>query len=55
MEWIRGGPHKVDAANITAAIDSSLQRLGTDYIDIVSIHWPDRYLQDMQRMQPLFM
>ncbi|KAF5831998.1 tas-like protein [Dunaliella salina] len=44
MEWIRGGPHKVDAANIAAAIDGSLQRLGTDYIDLVSIHWPDRYV-----------
>jgi len=44
MTWIRGGPHKVDAANIRAAIDGSLARLGTDYLDVVYVHWPDRYV-----------
>jgi len=33
----------VDAPNITAAIDGSLKRLQTDHIDLVSIHWPDRW------------
>lgn len=42
MTWIRGGPHAVDAANIRQAIDGSLRRLGTDYIDLYQIHWPDR-------------
>jgi aryl-alcohol dehydrogenase-like predicted oxidoreductase len=37
---------QVDAANIRAAIDGSLQRLGTDYIDLVFVHWPDRYATD---------
>ncbi len=37
MTWIRGGPAKVDAANISAAIDGSLQRLGTDYIDLYQV------------------
>ncbi len=44
MTWIRGGPAKVDAANISAAIDASLSRLGTDFIDLYQIHWPDRYV-----------
>ncbi|KAG1657947.1 hypothetical protein FOA52_000978 [Chlamydomonas sp. UWO 241] len=44
MTWIRGGPHKVDGANIRAAIDGSLKRLGTDYIDLFQVHWPDRYV-----------
>lgn len=44
MNWIRGGPESLDAANITDAIDNSLLRLRTDYIDLYQIHWPDRFL-----------
>ena len=42
MTWIRGGPPSLNASNITQAIDDSLRRLQTDYIDICSLHWPDR-------------
>jgi hypothetical protein len=42
MAWIRGGPHRLDAANIAAALDGSLRRLGTDYVDLYQLHWPDR-------------
>ncbi|XP_015575614.2 protein tas-like isoform X2 [Ricinus communis] len=44
MTWIRGGPESLDAKNITEAIDNSLLRLQTDYIDLYQIHWPDRYV-----------
>jgi aryl-alcohol dehydrogenase-like predicted oxidoreductase len=43
FSWIRGTP-RINREHIMAAIDGSLRRLQTDYVDLYQIHWPDRYV-----------
>ncbi len=40
-KWIRNGP-KLTPKHIHQAIDASLERLRTDYVDLYQVHWPAR-------------
>jgi len=41
IDYVRGG-RDITAGSITEAIDGSLRRLKTDYIDLYQFHWPNR-------------
>ncbi|MFK4017968.1 NADP(H)-dependent aldo-keto reductase [Cobetia marina] len=41
MDYLRGGS-RLTREQIIAACDDNLRRLGTDYIDLYQLHWPDR-------------
>jgi aryl-alcohol dehydrogenase-like predicted oxidoreductase len=44
MNWLRkdGSPGRQSRTQLSEALDGSLKRLNTDYIDLYQLHWPDR-------------
>ena len=45
IDWLRkdGQRPRATKAQIIESVEASLERLGTDYIDLIQIGWPDRY------------
>ena len=47
IDWLprreKGTQAAITREQIIDSVDASLERLGTDYIDLLQLHWPDRY------------
>jgi len=42
IPYLRNGNARLDKENIEAALNASLKRLQTDYLDLYQLHWPER-------------
>lgn len=49
MRHIRGAGRRLDRANLRLAVEDSLRRLGTDFIDLYQLHWAERAITTLGR------
>jgi aryl-alcohol dehydrogenase-like predicted oxidoreductase len=51
--YVRGGSAALDRHHLTRALDASLRRLGTDYVDLYQTHWPDRIVPMEEQLETM--
>ncbi|MGE9268742.1 MAG: aldo/keto reductase [Verrucomicrobiales bacterium] len=50
---VRDGKAAIDRHHIRRAIEGTLRRLGTDYIDLYQVHWPDHGMRPEDTLEAL--
>lgn len=50
---VRGGKAALDRVHIRQAVEGSLRRLQTDYLDLYQVHWPDHGMRPEDTLETL--
>lgn len=50
LSYVRDGNLRLNRHNVQTALNASLQRLKTDYIDLYQLHWPDREVNNFGQL-----
>ena len=49
-DYLRNGENSFTGPNLESALNNSLKRLKTDYVDLYQLHWPERNVNNFGRL-----
>ena len=49
-DYLRGGKNSFTGPNLESALNNSLKRLKTDYLDLYQLHWPERNVNNFGKL-----